>query len=421
MNNLLEVFSTYKFIFLALLKFWWIIFAPALYYFLFKPLWMDFVIDKSKNSWLKSLQWTMLEIIPPKNLERGPKPMESFFHGLAGVIETNNAFKDFIVGRQNDIFSLELVSLGGELHFYIRTQKRFRNMIEANIYAQYPDAEIFEVEDYMQKFPRVAPNKYWQVWGADMELLMPDPYPIRTYDKFEEDITGTMIDPVASFAELLGKLPPGQNMCLQFIVKPLEEDWREEEMKVVEKLAGRISGKDKNFLDHIIETFTHLPQGFFSLIEYPGTEKKEEQPLEFRLTPGEKEQLKAIEDNLTKNMFLTKMRLIYLGKKEGFNMSHINGFFGALRQFNSLNLNGLKPNNISKTFAYYVSIDKRANYRKRKIYRRYRDRDPDGIKFVLSTSELATLYHFPDMGVKAPSFSRVGAKTGTAPYNLPVQ
>ena len=420
MNNILEIFSAYKVIFLVLFKFWWILLPPILY-FGFKSLWMDFVISRSQNSWLKSLQWTMLEIIPPKELERGPKPMESIFHGLAGVIETNNAFKEFLVGRLNDSFSLELVSLGGEVHFYIRTQKKYRNMIEANVYAQYPDAEIIEVEDYMQKFPRVAPNKYWQVWGTDMELLMPDPYPIRTYDKFEEDITGTMIDPVASFLELLGNLPSGQNMCLQLLVKPLEEDWRDEEMKIIEKLAGRVGSKKKGPVEHMQEVITHLPGGFVAPIEYPESAKKEEQPLEFRLTPGEKDQLKAIEENLTKNMFQTKMRLIYLGRKEGFNMAHVNGFFGALRQFNSLNLNGFKPNNISKTFAYYVSVDKRANYRKRKIYRRYRDRDPDGVKFVLSTSELATVYHFPDMGVKAPSFSRVGAKTGTAPYNLPIQ
>jgi hypothetical protein len=420
MGNIFEIFSVYKVIFSALLNFWWIIFPPLLY-FAFKLLWMDFVIAYSKNSWLKSLQWTILEIIPPRELERGPKPMESVFHGLAGVIETNNAFKDFLVGRLTDRFSLEMVSLGGEVHFYIRTQKKYKNMIEANVYAQYPDAEVIEVEDYMQKFPKVVPNKYWQIWGADMELLKPDPYPIRTYDNFEEDITGTMIDPIASFTEIMGSLPPGQNMCLQFIVTPLEEKWREDEIKIVDELSKKEKAEPKGLFEHLKEVFTHLPGGFVAPIEYPKDTKKEDQPLEFKLTPGEKEILKAVEENLSKNMFRTKMRVIYLGKREGFHMSYVNGFFGALRQFNSLNLNGFKPNNISKTFAYYVSVDKRVNYRRRKIYRRYRDRDPDGVKFVLSTSELATVYHFPDMGVKSPSVSRVGAKTGTAPYNLPVQ
>jgi hypothetical protein len=120
-------------------------------------------------------------------------------------------------------------------------------------------------------------------------------------------------------------------------------------------------------------------------------------------------------------MYRTKMRFLYLGKKDNFNKSFVTGFFGAMRQFNDLNLNNLKPNNISKTYAYYVGIDSRSLFRKRKIYKRYRDRDMDGVRFVFSTSELATVYHFPDMGVKAPALSRVGAKTGFAPPNLPVQ
>lgn len=420
MKEILEIFRIYSVIGKTILEFWWILLPPVLYYG-FKILWMDYVIAYSKTSWLRSLKWTYLEVIPPKDLEKGPKPMESIFHGMAGVIETDNAFKEFLLGKFTDRFSFDLVSLGGEVHYYIRTQQKYKNMVEANIYAQYPDAEIIEVEDYMQKFPKVVPNKYWDVWGADMELTEPDPFPIRTYEKFEEDITGTMIDPVASFVELMGNLPPGQNMCLQFIIYPLDESWRGGELKIIEKLTGRVSGEPKGVFEHFMEIITHLPEAIFKLVEFPTESKKEDQPLEFRLTPGEKEQLKAVEENLTKNMFKTKMRLIYLGKREGFNMSHVNGFFGALRQFNALNLNGFKPNNITKTFAYYVSVDKRASYRKRKIYRRYKDRDMDGPKFVLSTSELATVYHFPDMGVKSPAISRVGAKMGTAPYNLPVQ
>jgi hypothetical protein len=230
-----------------------------------------------------------------------------------------------------------------------------------------------------------------------------------------------MIDPLASFMELLGNLPPGQNMLLQFIISPLSEDWKKEEMKIVEKLAGRIKGEKKGIIGHLTEVFTHIPTGFTSLVEFPKEAKKEEQPVEFRLTPGEKEQLRAIEENLGKNMFKTKMRLAYVGRKEGFSMGNISGFFGALRQFNDLNLNTLKPNNLTKTYAYYVSVDKRALQRKRKIYNRYKTRDMDGPKVVFSTSELATIYHFPDMNVKAPALNRVGAKTSNAPFNLPVE
>jgi len=115
------------------------------------------------------------------------------------------------------------------------------------------------------------------------------------------------------------------------------------------------------------------------------------------------------------------MRFIYIGKKKGYDMAYVSAFFGAVRQFSDLNLNTLKPDNQSKTYAYYVATEARANYRRRKIYRRYRDRDMDGYKAVFSTTELATLFHFPNMNIKAPSVTRVESKKGSAPFNLPVK
>jgi len=40
---------------------------------------------------------------------------------------------------------------------------------------------------------------------------------------------------------------------------------------------------------------------------------------------------------------------------------------------------------------------------------------------LLSTEELATVFHIPDMAVIAPTMVRVAAKRGGAPVNLPIQ
>ena len=372
-------------------------------------------------TWFKSLSWTMLEIIPPKDLEKGPQPMESIYQGLVGVVVAFNVFEEFLKGALTDVFSFELVGIGGEVHFYIRTQTKFRNLIEAQVYAQYPDAQVVEVEDYTNSFPKVVPNKNWDLWGSDLELVMPDPYPIRTYDKFEESITGTMIDPIGAFVEIMGTLPPGQNIWLQIVTRPLPEKWREDEMKLVQKLAYRVSKGKRGFREDILDVLANLFKSMSSPVEFAKAEKKDEQPLEFRLTPGEKDQLKAVEDNLGKNAFKIKMRVLYLGRKEGFDKSYVSAFFGAMRQFNDLNLNSLKPCNESKTYASFVAVDARLQMRKRRIYKRYKERDMTGKKFVFSTSELATVWHFPDMGIKTPALTRVESKKGSAPANLPVQ
>ena len=47
--------------------------------------------------------------------------------------------------------------------------------------------------------------------------------------------------------------------------------------------------------------------------------------------------------------------------------------------------------------------------------------DGEGGKLVMSTEELATVFHLPDMNVLAPSLTRVESKHGGAPSNLPVE
>lgn len=390
---------------------------PVTFFYVFEIFWLDYVGGKFAGS----LRWTLLEIIPPKDIEMSPKPMESIYQGLVGVVVGFTTFDKYLKGAFTDQFTFELAGIGGEVHFFVRIQTKYRNLVESQIYAQYPDAEIVEVEDYVQNYPKVVPNKDWDVWGTDVELTKPDAYPIRTYDKFEESVTGTMIDPVASFVELMGTLPPGQNLWMQLIVEPLPEDWMVAQKKEVEKLAGRIAKKSGGLWQDLVDVFTNLFAAMSASIVFGKKAEKEQAPLAFRLTPGENEVLKALEENLGKNAFKVKFRVLYLGQKKGFDKSYISAFFGSMRQFNDLNLNGMKPSNESKTYANYLFIEPRLQMRKRKIYNRYRDRDASGKRIVFSTSELATVFHFPDFGVKTPSLSQVASKRGYAPPNLPVQ
>lgn len=399
----------------------WFIILPIAFYYIFKIIWLDFARFRSERSWFRGLEWVMLEIIPPREIEKGPKTMESIFSGIAGVLTTHNTFDAYLKGAFTDRFSLEMVGEEGKTHFYIRTQKKYRNLVEAQIYAQYPDAEIQEAFDYTNNFPRVIPNKYWELWGTDFEFVMPPAYPIRTYDKFEETVTGEMVDPMAALAEVMGTLGPGQHIWLQYVLEPLKEDWKKEQKKVIDKLTGRASESSIGLWADIVDVFSNIIKALFSPVEFSKAEKKEEAPLEFRLTPVEKEILKAVEENLGRNSFKTKMRFIYLGKADGFEKPYVSSFIGAIKQFNDMNMNQVKPNDISKTYANFLFKEARLALRQRKIYNRYRNRNMDGANVVFSTKELATVFHFPDMGVRSPSVPRIASKLGTAPANLPIE
>lgn len=402
-------------------KVWFIVFPPVFYY-LFKFLWMDHIQDRFAGS----LKWTMLEIIPPREIERSPQPMESIYNGLTGVYKGLSTKDLYIDGAFTLKFSLELVSDSGQVHFYIRTTKQNRRLVESHVYAQYPNAEIIEVPDYVNNVPKVIPNKEWELWGTDFMLIKPDAYPLRSYRWFEESVTGKMIDPLSSLVEAMGTVGPGQQIWFQIVIIPEELNYYNSGRALVDKLAGRVKKESPGILSGVKDDFVDVVKGVFqgivSPVEFsPKKESKaEEAPLEFRLTPGEKDVMKAIEESMGKSVFLTKIRLLVVGKRDGFDRSTIGAFMGGIRQFSDSNLNGFKHDNATKTYGVYWGGKMRTLYRQRKILTRYRDRDPVGTKFFLNTEELATLFHFPDMTVVAPSVKKVESKRGGAPANLPI-
>lgn len=422
-----EFFSNFLFMFSVAGDVWYIVLPPILY-FLFMLLWMDHVNAKFASKW----EWVLLEIIPPREVEKSPHPMELIFSGFAGVIKTPSTVEEFVGGEIPTSFSLELVSIEGQVHFYIRTLKGFRNLVEAHFYAQYPDVEIIEAPDYVTLVPRSVPNNEWDLWGVEFKLLKDDLYPIRTYKFFEESVTGKMLDPLAGLLETMGKIGPGQHLWLQFIMTPVKEDWGSKTgQATIEEFLGHEKVESPGIFARLWHDFAEVFSNLFTALMAKEIEwtalgeapAKDEAPVEFRLTPGQKDVLKALESNIGKPMFKIKMRHVYVGRRAGFSkQTGVSAFIGGIKQFNDLNLNSMVPDDLTKTYANYLWVDSRTRYRQRKLFRRYisRDTDDQTNRFMLSSEELATIFHIPDMTVMAPSLTRVVAKRGGAPANLPV-
>lgn len=421
----LEIFGIFKAIGQAFQTFWWIVF-PVAFYILFIYMWKFYVWKR----FIRDVGFTVLEIIPSREIEKSPKIVESLFESLYAVISSKTVFNEYVNGDLYwPSFSFELASIEGSVHFFVRFQSRWKNLVEANFYAKYPDIEIKEVGDYTLDVPKVIPNKEWDLWGCDFYMGKTDPIPIRTYKNFEETITGTMIDPLSAILEVMGKLGPNQQIWFQLIAQPISdtpEKWfgpgKDEVDKILDRAKERASifggvGKD------ISDVISGIPKGLFGgEIEFEEVKKEEKRAKTMiELTPGEQEIVKSIEENIGKAGYRTKMRFIYLGKRENFDKaSGVGGFLGSLNQFNDLNLNEFKIDDKSKTYAWFFMVNSRADWRKRRIFFRYRDRDQDGRVFYMSAAELATVYHMPDMSVVAPTLSRVEAKKGGAPTNLPI-
>ena len=102
----------------------WFIVLPPLFYFLFKLIWMKHIQDK----FAAMPDWVVLEIIPPKNIEKSPKPMEALYNGFCGVQKSLNPVEIYIDGAFTDYMSLEIVGDSGSVHFYIRVMQKYRHL-----------------------------------------------------------------------------------------------------------------------------------------------------------------------------------------------------------------------------------------------------------------------------------------------------
>lgn len=410
----------------------WIFFVFAFLQFLWAE-WLSLRQDK----FLAQQKWVLLAIDVPKDNEQSPKAVEHMMTNLAGAHMPLTKWEEWWEGAFQLAFSLEIVSIDGYIQFLIRTTDYWRDMVEAAVYAQYPEAEITEVEDYVDSVPDIYPNDDYDMWGSELQLVEHEAYPLRTYVDFEHTLTQEFKDPMASLLEMFSRLGKGEQAWFQIIVKPTDDSWKNGCMSVVNKLIGAKDESVKSgFLGRIFgslgkEVALWAAETSHSLFDTDvfesSAEKREDQEGYSKmlyLSPGTRKTVELIERKMSKLGFYCKIRVIYVAKKEAFQKAkRVGTFFSIVKQYAALNANALKPSKPATTKAAYLFAQKRITMIKNKLMKGYKTRSAWRGMYpsILNIEELATLYHFPAYTVKAPLLKRTEAKKGEPPAALPLE
>ena len=162
-------------------KNWWWIPLP----FLLWPKAVFLYLYYIKEKWDSKIKKIILEIRIPRETIKPIKAMDQVFAGFHAIHDIATWREKWVEGVFQLGLSLEIVSIGGEVHFYIRTPEMFRKLIESNIYSQYPEAEISLVDDYTKYVPQNVPTKEWDLWGVDFVNAKDEIYPIKTYKQLK--------------------------------------------------------------------------------------------------------------------------------------------------------------------------------------------------------------------------------------------
>ncbi|MEY2664437.1 MAG: hypothetical protein RIT04_245 [Candidatus Parcubacteria bacterium] len=401
------IFSQELAFFLITMPYW----LPFFGVFVFWRTWVVYV----RSRYLASLKWILLEIRLPQDVFKSPLAMETFLMALHQTGGETTFIDRWWKGQVRAHWSLEIISVEGQIKFIIYTQARYKTMVEAALYAQYPDIEIHEIPDYTKSF-HYDPKEN-DLYVIDYKFKNPNPYPIKTYvdygidsEQVEEE---NKIDPINHMLEFMGSLGAHQQCWFQMIIRAHKKDqtkpgtlwqktdlWKDEAKKEIEKIRASSVQKTDGTV----------------AIKFPNP------------TKGEQERIAALERAVSKLSFDVGLRCIYMGKKEFFNGSNISAQRTILRAYSAPHLNELKPTDWLDGFDYPWQDfrDMRKKHKKRLGLEAYKRRSYfyapiiGKERLVMSVEEIASIFHLPGQVTQTPNLTRIPSKKVKAPSNLPI-
>lgn len=402
----------------------------------FSPLWLPVALAGGLlvtwvhyvryHFWFKT-KMTLLHIELPPEVTKSPLAMEIFFSGLWNTGNETTFIDRQWNGRCRPVWSLEIASNEGRIGFYLHLRKIYKDVVEAKIYGQFPEAKVTELdlekgEDYVDQVPFNL-DEYDMWCGEYQKPNKPDALPIKTYVDYEldknADTPETKTDPITNLLELLNSRGPGEYLWVQMILRAHAKD----------EYYGFVSKYD-GFVEPAKKKIQEITKGAIEraqlLTDDPAEKKKVGSRGAMLMTEGEKDMVKAMERQMTKLIFQCGFRCLYIGKKEIYR--GITGAF-TFRLFDSYRngYNELRGTRGMVRFDYpwedFRGIRKRALQKNAFFHYKHRAYfyvPYDQVPVHLSTEELASLWHFPSSAVKTPNLQRVPSRRSEAPSNLPV-
>ena len=300
-------------------------------------MWHHFVTDR----FILGMKWTVFEIEVPRDVEKTPMAMELILTNAMYHASIKGMWEVWIQGAPHFWFSLEMAGIDGQVHFYIRSPSRIADLVENQIYAQYPQSKVREVPDYTLVVPYDAPNSDWFVWGCEFKLLKHDAWPIRTYKDYgldkPSDKEQQKVDPLTPMIEYLGSLPRGQQVWIQHVIRPSKKVYHSH---VTHKHQGWTAECEEE-LFRIMRPYT---QEFLTTLDAQNA-KHGEMGMQIRVPDIVSARVKKIQEKMQKLGFDIGTRVVVVADARYNSLAEFDGLRRSVRllfrQFNNPDLNSL--------------------------------------------------------------------------------
>ncbi len=363
---------------------------------------------------------TTLRIHLPQQVFKSPEAMENVFAQIHNVNSPDNLMQSWIDGKYPLVYSFDIVSIGGEVRFYINVpKKKTKNAVEAQLYAQYPGIEVTEEpHDYTDEIVW-DPDKYDYMsfhmgkkvdHGSDKDVL-----PIKTYIDFGHDKIPKeeeKYEPMAAMLEQLAAAKPHERIWVQFLCVPhMKKNFKNGNLGETPTWEARA----KKYIDAMLKRDERL-------------DPDEDQPRAPMLTAGERDTIAAIERNVGKYAYETAIRWMYVTEKGKFNGDFISPMIRSFSAYDVIGRGGVGVR-WRTDFDYNWLVDRKGTRKLALKKRELQDcktrsytidiKGKSDTMKVFSVEELATMYHIPGASVITPTLPRILSTRKEAPANLP--
>ncbi len=292
--------------------------------------------------------------------------------------------------QRNDYISFEIAALDKKISFYINCSRDLKDLVEKQVHAQYPEAQIEEVKGY-NPFTRGGKQS-----TVELGLQKKYVYPFRTYKLMESD-------PLNAITSAMSKLTEQDGAVVQMIISPAGQSWQSKPRHMALEIQ---QGKNPDLVEK-----GFFARGFYEAI-HGGSKKRTHNEKDLSgfqapisLTPMQQEQVKRLEEKASRAGFKTNIRLITSSPDQITADNHMRNMISAFMQFSMPPFNGFK---VRKRNDKNILVDY--------IYRAFHDYGSDNI---LNTEELASIWHLPTPYVETPNIKWLLSKRAPAPINMP--
>jgi hypothetical protein len=325
----------------------------------------------------------VMQILVPRENEKASLAAEQMFASIHGILE------DHI--KCPDVVSFEVASTEEDgIRFYVVAPQHLSRFIEGQIYAQYPNADIKYVQDYVKKD---SPKEEIFVTTGEIEMEKDYIFPIKTFRSFE-------VDPLAAITGAMSELNRGEKVWLQIIVRPVSNYWQDRSKQYITAIR---EGRDPNGTG-FLTFFVNAIKGIGKALTESSDGKTQKEVV--KLVPGQEEELSEIENKMLKVGFEFKVRAVTKADTQIRSEQMLRDVVASFKQFTTAHLNN-----------FIHAVPQKSG---KEIYddyaRRYLPKDePD----ILNIEELASLFHLPNISVETPNIAWSRSKKLEPPMNVP--